>query len=84
MDGMILDNRFRTKVEQAMRFHGWSQSELARRMNVDRQYIQKYLGQGVSPKTETIEKFAVALDLEPGNLIDKHDLEFLTTAELTT
>ncbi|MEI8018008.1 MAG: helix-turn-helix transcriptional regulator [Schlesneria sp.] len=81
---MILDDRFRTKVRAAMLAHGWSQAELARRMNVDRQYVFKYLGQNVSPETKTIEKFAEALNVDPGNLTDRHELEILSPAELTT
>lgn len=81
---MILDERFRTKVEAAMKLHGWSQSELARRMNVDRQFVFQYLKQGVSPRTETIEKFASALQLDPGNLVDNQELEILSVEQLTT
>lgn len=80
---MILDERFRTKVEAALKMHGWSQSELARRMSVDRQFVFKYLRQGVSPGTETIEKFASALQLDPGNLVDTAELEILSPNELT-
>jgi transcriptional regulator with XRE-family HTH domain len=78
MDGMILDDRFRTKVEEALKYHGWTQSELARRMGVGRQYISQYLRQGISPRTETIEKFAEALHVDPGNLVDKNPLEILS------
>ncbi len=75
---MILDERFRTKVEAAMKVHGWSQSELARQMGVGRQYVSQYLRQGVSPGTEVIERFAIALMVDPGNLVDKHELEILS------
>lgn len=75
---MILDERFRMKVEQAMKIHGWTQAELSRRMGVGRQYVSQYLRQGISPGTEVIERFAIALQVDPGNLLDKADLEILS------
>jgi len=81
---MILDERFRTKVEAALKMHGWTQSELSRRMGVERQYVYQYLKAGVSPRTETIEKFASALQVDPGNLIDTHELVILSFESLTT
>ena len=80
---MILEDRFRTKVEAAMKFRGWSQSELARQMNVDRQFIFSYLKQGKSPGLDVVERFANAIGVEPGNLIDSHELQFLSDVRLT-
>ena len=80
---MILDQRFREKLADALRSRGCSQSELARRMNVSRQYVWKYLEGSSNPGLDVIEKFAAALDVDPLNLLDERKISFLSPIQLT-
>ena len=71
---MILQERFRIRVREAMDERGWSQSELARRMESDPQFIYRYLSGRTSPGLDIIERFAAALEVDPGVLIGEQEL----------
>lgn len=60
----MLQERFTKNLQRELHDRGWSQSDLARRMGVAPQYVQKYLRGITSPGLDVIEKFATALGLE--------------------
>ena len=71
---MILERRFREKLQQAIDAHGWKQSDLARAMGVNRQYVSKYLRGHASPGLDVIQRFAEALHVDPVNLLDQRKI----------
>lgn len=59
---------YKDKIKSELVKKGWSASELARRMGVSRQAVSQLLRcTGVTLKT--IDKIAVALDVNPKDLI---------------
>lgn len=75
---VILQNRFRERLEEALRLAGISQSELGRRLGVRPQYVHDYLrGHNKEPGLAIAEKFALALGLPPSALVDESDLKRL-------
>lgn len=72
----VLSQRFKERLRLALELSGVSQSELARRVGVDRQAISNYLaGRLGNPTLETVESMALALHLHHHALIDESDLE---------
>lgn len=79
---MILQQRFRERLQQALDLSGVSQSELARKMGVKPQYVHDYLkGHRPEPGLAVVEKFALAFDLPVHSLIDDSDLAELFTVK---
>lgn len=76
---MILEPRFREKLVQAMAEAHLTNTELANKMGVSRQYVGEYLSGRRSPGLDVLERFAAALEVDPWNLIDDQPLKFLTT-----
>ena len=59
-----------SKILIEMERLGWNQSELARRMDVDRQLVHRFLKNGTGGITiKTIDKIADALGLDPKVLL---------------
>lgn len=77
---MVLQDTFRAKVLAALDERGWSQSELARRMDVTRSMVSQYLNKRIQPGLDVVEKFATALEVDPWNLVDDRPLRFLHPA----
>lgn len=77
---LILQQRFRERLAEALRLSGMTQSELSRAMGVRPQYVHNYLkGHDKEPGLATVERFALALGLPPEALVDTSDLaEFFT------
>ncbi|MGM0377545.1 MAG: helix-turn-helix domain-containing protein [Bacteroidota bacterium] len=57
------------KIKKEMNRLGWTQTYLANKMGVKRQYVQYMLKSGTNPTIKTIKRFAEALDIEPKDLI---------------
>jgi len=76
---VILEQRFRDKLLQALSANGISKSELARRMGTSPQYMSEYVHGRKSPGLDVLERFAFALHVEPANLIDENPIRLLTT-----
>lgn len=62
---MIIEKQFRDEVNRVLTEKGWSRSELARRMQVDRAYVSNYLNGRNSPGPDVMEKFCIALEMVP-------------------
>lgn len=75
---MILHDNFRTKLDQALKEKGWSQSDLAREMCLSRQMISDYMNGRKCPGLDVVERFAKAVDTDPWNLIDDKPLRIAT------
>ena len=58
--------RLRAAIEQA----DISQSELARRISVDRTTIARYLAGNLTPRLVTLRRIADVLGCQPGDLVD--------------
>jgi transcriptional regulator with XRE-family HTH domain len=75
MESVILQERFKQRVREAMAIEGITQSELARRMGVTRAMISQYLNKVQSPGLEVVEKFAIALKVDdPALLLGRQEL----------
>ncbi len=75
MENVRLKERFMKKLSEAMQAHGWTNSELARRMGVSRQFVGQYTGGEKTPGLDVVERFANALELEdPSILIDRTEI----------
>lgn len=70
----ILQRTFQRKVKRALDEMGVSQSELARRMGTDRQYVYKYIAGITCPGLDVIERFANALEIAPVALLDDSEI----------
>lgn len=79
MGGMnvILRKRFCQKLERALKEKGWTQADLARQLGMSSQAVGDYYHGRRCPSIELAERFALALDLEPSNLIDDLPLKIL-------
>lgn len=76
---MILRERFRQRVREAMAAEGINQSELARRMGATRAFVSQYVPARdpdttakrlPSPGLDVVEKFALALHIDdPASLL---------------
>ncbi len=73
----VLQERFQTRVRYALKKRGWSQADLARRMEVDPPYLSQYLAGRRCPGLDVVERFAVALQVDPGTLLAEIDLSEL-------
>jgi ribosome-binding protein aMBF1 (putative translation factor) len=78
---VVLHQRFTAKLRQALDDRGWSQSELARRLNIDQSVVNRYLNGRICPGLDLVEKFASALGVEPHNLLDDRPLLLLELVE---
>jgi transcriptional regulator with XRE-family HTH domain len=76
---VVMQANFRDKVHQALEERGWSQSALAREMNVTRSVVSQYLSGRITPGLDVVEKFANALGVDPWNLVDNRPLQFCST-----
>lgn len=76
---MILQEKFRKKVQLALTEKGWSQSDLARAMNVTRSVVSQYITGRIAPGLDVVEKFASALEVDPWNLVDDQPIRFCST-----
>lgn len=81
MRGMtvILEEQFRTIVNNRLKTLGWSRSDLARAANVTPQYVTNYLNGRNTPGTDVMEKLLAALKLRP-RIVVEEDAKILTTA----
>jgi hypothetical protein len=75
---VILEQRFREKLQLAIDANRWTQADLARAMEVDRQYVSKYFKGHANPGLDVIERFAKALHVEPLNLLDENEIRILS------
>lgn len=77
---VILQERFQSKLRQALTVNGWTQADLARRMGASPQFVGQYASGVRCPGLDVVERFATALGLpDPGLLIDESEI----TAEIT-
>lgn len=76
---MQLQERFREKLREALEIKGWSQSDLARHLDMTPQTVGSYFHGRRSPGLDFVEKVAIALDIKPSNLLDDAPLEILQT-----
>ncbi len=58
-------------VREARAERGWSQERLAERSGLDRSYVGEIERGRVSPTLATLEKLALALGLQPSQLIGR-------------
>lgn len=66
----LLQKKFQQKVRELLISKGWSQSALAREMDVAPMTVSQYLNGKRSPGLDVLERFAKALEVEPWELID--------------
>lgn len=78
---MVLHERFKTKLQQALRERGWSQTEFARRLNVDQSTVNQYVKGRACPGLDLVERYASVLGVEPHNMIDERPLLLLERVE---
>jgi len=78
---VILHDRFRTKLQQALNERGWTQTDLARRMECAQPVVHRYLSGLRCPGLDMVAKFEAAIGVEHGSLIDDQPLRLL---ELTS
>lgn len=69
---MILRKRFSDRVLQLLSEKKWTKAHLAREMQVDPPYLHPYLSSRVSPGLDVIERFANALGVDAGDLLQDH------------
>lgn len=62
---VLLQNQFVQIVCEEMARQNVTRAELARRMNVPRSMISRYLNGACSPGINVVEKFFLALDIVP-------------------
>lgn len=68
---VILQERFRQRVRAELESRGWSQGELARRMNVSPQFVSQYLNGQRSPGLDLVQRFSETFDLnDPIELLE--------------
>ena len=60
---MILNKRFQKNLQAELDARNWSQSDLAREMGVNPQYVSKYLRGESKPGLDVIERFSLALGI---------------------
>ena len=74
---MQLQERFRDKLRIALQAKGWSQSDLARQLEMTPQAVGDYYHGRRCPSLDVVEKFAIALDVDAENLVDKLPIKIL-------
>lgn len=68
---MILQDRFRARVQEELDSRGWSQGELSRRMKVSRQFVSLYLAGQRCPGLDVVQRFSEAFELaDPIELLE--------------
>lgn len=65
---------FQSRVREALRMRAINQSELARRMGVERSTVSQYLTGRNSPGFDVVERFAKALELRPSILVNENSI----------
>ncbi len=68
---VIIEEQFRSIIEDELKDRGWSRSDLAREMHVGRQVVTDYLNGRSKPGPDMMEKFFAALELEPQLTVKK-------------
>lgn len=71
---MLLEKRFVTRTAEALDLLGITQAELARRMHVSRAMVNQYMNGSRSPGLDVVERFALALEVDPLDLLAKEKL----------
>lgn len=66
---MVLQVRFQSRVKEELAKRNWSQSQLAETMQVGRSFVSDYVSGRRSPGLKVIERFAVALEIDPADLL---------------
>lgn len=75
---MAIQATFVRKLREALDAKGWTQSDLARALDMTPQSVGHYVHGRRSPGIELVEKFAEALDVAyPTNLLDENPLQVL-------
>jgi ribosome-binding protein aMBF1 (putative translation factor) len=74
---VILHERFKAKLQQALLERGWSQAELARRLEMTPQVVNRYMKGVHCPALDMVEKFEQAVGAAPGSLVDGLPLQLL-------
>lgn len=77
---MVLHDRFKEKLRQALNERGWSQSELSRRLGFALPVTRRYIFGERCPGLDMVAKFEAALGVEHGSLIDDQPLRLLELA----
>jgi len=68
---VILQERFRERLREALDTRGWTQSDLARRMHVAPQYVNAYLSGVRCPGLDVVQRFSEALGIpDPIDLLN--------------
>lgn len=70
---MILQKRFARRVVSRLEELGWTKAHLARQMDVDPPYLYQYLNGSRSPGLDVIERFAAALQIDAGDLLQSEE-----------
>lgn len=73
----MLQQQFQSRLREALRARGWSQSALAREMHISPQAVGDYIHGRCCPGLNVVEKFADALGVDANDLLDKKPLEIL-------
>jgi len=71
---MILQKRFTARVLERLDQLSWNRARLAREMGVQPPYLSNYLNGRFSPGLDVVEKFANALQIDAGELLQEHSL----------
>ncbi|WP_437224929.1 helix-turn-helix domain-containing protein [Planctomicrobium sp. SH661] len=80
---MILQTCFQQNLQSAMDDLHWNQSDLAREMGVDPQYVRKYLKGITCPGLDVVERFSKALGLQhPCELLNPIDDDRESTSRI--
>jgi transcriptional regulator with XRE-family HTH domain len=67
-----LRKTFAENLKKIRRARGWSQEELAHRADIDRTYVSLLERQIYSATLDVISKLAVALEVEPSELLKRN------------
>lgn len=80
MNAILRDN-FQRKFREALNARGMTPAQLARKIGVSRQAVEQYARGEHCPSLDLVERYAVALEVDPWNLIDDQPLKILSTIE---
>ncbi len=72
---MILQDRFRDRVQEALQLKGWKQSQLASALGWTPQRVSDVIRGQREPGFKTVEAFATALELDPSLLVSGRPVE---------
>lgn len=72
---MILHENFKSRLREALKYRGWSQSDLARRMEMTPQQLGEYYHGKKQPALDQLERFSTALEIRAIYLIDDVPIE---------